>query len=526
MDLLKPSYASGYAKNASQSAHPNLWDGLVGAWMPSLGVTGDTLRDVSGNGNHGTLTNMDAASDWVATSKGLALDFDGSNDYVPCSRKINPKITGDLTFAVWANFERVSGVQGIMSTISASGNNGQQLEFGRTAGRFVWLQDGTTLDAISTESFSTGDHFVAITRTKVINNWQITFFIDNKPADQHVTSKNPAANGGLGNFTIGRPGDYNGQYFDGIVHSSVVYNRALSPQEIKQLYVDSLAPFRTKKRTVVRVPAAIPAATKVGSIKKPTTIIKPSYQAGYARNASESENPNLWDGLVGAWMPSLGVTGGTLRDVSGNGNHGTLYNMDAPTDWVATSKGLALDFDGFDDYVDCGRPSMGVGKLTVNAWIKLNAGNIFQHLVDSSSNSWHLALLNNNKPYFYNGATLHTLTETLSTNTWYMITGVQGSTLDLHVNGVLSQSISSNVNLTTNNIHIGRWQNGGRNFNGRMANISIYNRALSPTEIKQLYVDSLAPFRKKQRVSVAVPGAVTPTTAYHPLRSLAHPLEQ
>jgi hypothetical protein len=225
-------------------------------------------------------------------------------------------------------------------------------------------------------------------------------------------------------------------------------------------------------------------------------------------------------------MPSLGVTGETLRDVSGNGNHGTLTNMDAATDWVATSKGLALDFDGFDDYVDCGRPSMGVGKLTVNAWIKLNAGNIFQHLVDSSSNSWHLALLNNNKPYFYNGATLHTLTETLSTNTWYMITGVQGSTLDLHVNGVLSQSISSNVNLTTNNIHIGRWQNGGRNFNGRMANISVYNRALSPTEIKQLYVDSLAPFRKKQRVSVAVPGAVTPTTAYHPLRSLAHPLEQ
>ena len=246
----KPSYKAGYAKSADESASPHLWNGLVGAWMPSLGVTGETLRDVSGNENHGTLTNMDAATDWVATSKGLALDFDGSNDYVPCSRKINPKITGDLTFAVWANFERVSGVQGIMSTISASGNNGQQLEFGRTAGKFMWLQDGTTLDAISTESFSTGDHFVAITRTKVINNWQITFFIDNKPADQHVTSKNPAANGGLGNFTIGRPGDYNGQYFDGIVHSSVVYNRALSPSEIKQLYVDSLAPFRRKAKPI------------------------------------------------------------------------------------------------------------------------------------------------------------------------------------------------------------------------------------------------------------------------------------
>jgi hypothetical protein len=62
--------------------------------------------------------------------------------------------------------------------------------------------------------------------------------------------------------------------------------------------------------------------------------------------------------------------------------------------------------------------------------------------------------------------------------------------------------------------------------NACISNTSIYNRALSPSEIKQLYVDSLAPFRRKQRVSVAVPAAVAPSATYHPLRSLAHPLEQ
>lgn len=194
------------------------------------------------------------------------------------------------------------------------------------------------------------------------------------------------------------------------------------------------------------------------------------------------------DGLVlcldAANQRSYPKSGATWSDLSGNGNHGALQNMENNFD--AGNKG-SLTFDGSNEYVDCGYPSISVGKLTVNAWIKLNAGNIFQHLVDSSSNSWHLALLNNNKPYFYNGATLHTLTETLSTNTWYMITGVQGSTLDLHVNGVLSQSISSNVNLTTNNIHIGRWQNGGRNFNGKMSNISIYNRALTADEVRRNY---------------------------------------
>ena len=65
-----PSYKQGFARCAAESDKPDLWTGLPGLWMPSLGVTGDTLRDISGYGNHGTLTNMDPATDWVMTEKG------------------------------------------------------------------------------------------------------------------------------------------------------------------------------------------------------------------------------------------------------------------------------------------------------------------------------------------------------------------------------------------------------------------------------------------------------------------------
>lgn len=57
-------------------------------WCPSLDTAGNgttTLTDLSASGYNGTLTNMDAATDWVAdTDSGgvRALDFDGSNDYV------------------------------------------------------------------------------------------------------------------------------------------------------------------------------------------------------------------------------------------------------------------------------------------------------------------------------------------------------------------------------------------------------------------------------------------------------------
>jgi hypothetical protein len=144
-----------------------------------------------------------------------------------------------------------------------------------------------------------------------------------------------------------------------------------------------------------------------------------------------------------------------------------------------------LKFDGIDDYVNGGNPSIATGKITVNAWVKINAGSLYQHIVDSSSNSWHLAILNDNRPYFWNGSTYHTNATPLNVGQWYMLTGVQGTTLDIYINGILSQSISTNVNVTTNNINLGRYQSGGRQLNGNIAHVSIYNKVLTTQEIKQ-----------------------------------------
>ena len=68
------------------------------------------------------------------------------------------------------------------------------------------------------------------------------------------------------------------------------------------------------------------------------------------------EFSTLRQGLVGAWCPSLpnGGSGNMLPDVSGYGNHGSLVGM-SPDDWVSSQYGRALDFDGVNDYVNCGR---------------------------------------------------------------------------------------------------------------------------------------------------------------------------
>jgi hypothetical protein len=70
------------------NAFANLRQGLVGAWCPSLpnGGSGNTLPDVSGYNNHGSLVNM-GPEDWVSAQYGRALDFDGVNDHIVVSHQ-------------------------------------------------------------------------------------------------------------------------------------------------------------------------------------------------------------------------------------------------------------------------------------------------------------------------------------------------------------------------------------------------------------------------------------------------------
>ena len=59
-------------------AHPYS-QGLVRFFIFNEGL-GNTLFNLAPNGNDGTLTAMDAETDWVAGLNGWALDFDGIDD--------------------------------------------------------------------------------------------------------------------------------------------------------------------------------------------------------------------------------------------------------------------------------------------------------------------------------------------------------------------------------------------------------------------------------------------------------------
>ena len=179
-------------------------------------------------------------------------------------------------------------------------------------------------------------------------------------------------------------------------------------------------------------------------------------------------------------------SGTTWTDLSGNGNNGTLTNFSGSF-YDSANQG-SLIFDGNDDFAACGSVNFfGSGKVTTNAWVKLSGSKV-QHIIDSSSTTWHLAVLDDNRPYFWNGTTYHTDAPALSLNQWYMLTGVQGTTLDIYTNGVLQKSIATNANVATGNtISVGNFQGGSpsRYWNGNVATATLYNRALTAAEILQ-----------------------------------------
>lgn len=209
------------------------------------------------------------------------------------------------------------------------------------------------------------------------------------------------------------------------------------------------------------------------------------------------------------WLVALpGRTGGgTWFDISGNGNHGALTNMDPATDWVGTTRrgGYgALDFDGSNDYVRASLPAITV-PFTLCGWMRVSTLASIQRLAVctatasglSSYSIWvHVA-----GPTFYaqqyDGSTAGNAGSaiTASTNTWYWLCGVftSNSLRDIYIDGKFQGTNTVPVtSITANFCDIGSYENLGTRMTGQGDSIRVYNRALSASEIASLYIDECA----------------------------------
>lgn len=207
-------------------------------------------------------------------------------------------------------------------------------------------------------------------------------------------------------------------------------------------------------------------------------------------------NPVVWadlnDGLV-AYYPF----NGNANDESGNGNHGTVHGATLTEDQFENSNS-AYEFDGSNDYIEAPTDFTHT-KFTVGAWIKLKTHQCYAGIVDGYHNKWELVMdcqAGGKKLEFAqwksgNSYNDHRASSTLNTSQWYHVAVVIDNTSgSFYINGQFDSTFTMTASALTpvSKFIIGASLSGSAQyFNGNIDDIRIYNRALSESEIQQLY---------------------------------------
>lgn len=234
------------------------------------------------------------------------------------------------------------------------------------------------------------------------------------------------------------------------------------------------------------------------------------------------------EGLVGYW-PFDENTGTAAADLSPTGASGVLTN--GPL-WTEGKFSSGISFDGLNDFVRVSHRSPlnpGTSLWTVSAWVKTdaNVGTIVQK--GSSTADEYEFGISDGRAYFTlnaGGADLLATaagTSSINDGAWHHVVGVRSEerTALLYVDGIQEGSSSfsgSDTSIYANNaLIIGAHGNEAANpLAGTIDEVRVYNRALSSTEVQDMYTNAQDPPPTPTSTPSPTP-TVTPTPTPTPI---------
>ena len=415
----------------SVKINKSLSDGLV-LHLPMNEGSGSTVYDRSKNGNNGAIT----SATWVVDAeKGKCLSFDGVNDHVDIN-SVDFGLSTELTVSTEIKTDTSQVGRGFV--IKHTADYDWMLYFYASGFTFFFKDSAGTVEALDTSFIYYDDVFHTFTAT--FDGSTIKLFIDGV----EKASKTSAISNVRNASTNFRAGYGFGGYFKGVIRNVRVYNRGLSGDEVSALY-------------------------RLG------------------------ENKSLDDGLV-LDMPLNEGSGSTVFDKSKYSNNGTVNGATWTTD---AEVGECLSFDGLDDYIKVIHNStLNVEYATVSAWIKLSKNpatghneiisknwNILRFYIDGTKNFLHIHLSVSGSSTGLDGTTA------LENGKWYHVAFTfDGTTMRLYVNGNLDSAAdkSGTLDVNTADLLIGKFIDTSL-LNGVIKDMRIFSRALSESEINQLY---------------------------------------
>jgi concanavalin A-like lectin/glucanase superfamily protein/uncharacterized protein DUF2341 len=444
---------AGAASSEEQSPGPAAY------WSFDEGY-GSTVYDATNQGNNGTFGGT-SAPEWQTIDlckSGTCLLFDGTNDQISAG---DLDILDTITIEAWINPQSTAPGLGIISKRTSTENQGNwtlRFDSGGT-GKLefrVWDSSSDSDDTDSTSVINTNEWtHVAVSFDDSSN--ETNFYINGKHDRTHNITYDLADT--AENVLIGDDGQA-GEY-QGFIDEVKIYPYVRSAAEIKQ---DAMLP---------------------GTVE------------GSAASFGSPSTAHLNKGLVGYWKMDEASWDGSADEVidsSGNEFHGQAVGTTEPT--TATGKfGKGGEFDGIDNTVNLGNPTalQAFDTITLSAWVNTDIADSSNYIfISKDSDAYYLAITNGNVRFRSLDLSSDTTTgeTTLSTDTWYHLAATyDGKTVKVYVNGEIDDTEVSSGSMSdgSNDVQIGSFTGTGNFFNGTIDEVRIYNRALSPQEIKDLY---------------------------------------
>lgn len=269
-------------------------------------------------------------------------------------------------------------------------------------------------------------------------------------------------------------------------------------------------------------------------------LVAPNPGLVYSLNGVYQQHPR-YRGILGHWLCT--ERGGTLFDWSGRGNHGTLVNADVDSFWGTRTQESSIAFDGTNDYINLGDRIRPTTEITISAWVyntdhgtgadqdiivrtgTTNTGNwAFEFNEAADPRPLFLSVGDNAKWVEATDADVSAL------NIWKHLCAVykNGTGGSIYLNGQVKGTAGGSQNLGTAvmDLHMGGRPTGGDVMEGSLADIRIYDRALTAREVMSLYETPYLEFqwafqqlmRRRDAFVAPAPGGLSIPVAQHGYR--------
>ncbi len=494
---------------------------IMNMYLPFEGGDSNAYKDMSGNNNHASFdaeyTNPTWSSNGGHDGHG-AYTFDG-NDFLVAG-DILP-ISGSYTKSAWIN-------------ISANSDN--NIISGTSTGltHMLTVSDDSVLFASHHTSFRFAEdseklnhntwYFVAVSFDYASKT--MCLYKNGVEVDRTILS-DPYLDLTDGEVLIGAVA--RAYEFNGNIDDPRIYNYALSGEQINALYQSGslIVPQETASGDVWQSTATPFSIESIGdtvnsaklsigmpqlsnatlTLKNSINPLLDSIICDYTSNIHVTNTAVNWyrndSSIMSLYLPFEGGDSANLYDVSGSDSYVTLASsIENRPNWEPNSGfdgNGAFDFDG-NDYINAGAVFPDSSSYTKVAWINYSEAGYNNIISGSVIGESHWFRVNGDSTLI---AGHHTSIREITSpgkllpNTWYFVAlsyDLSSREIILYVNG--TEVTRATVNyiyrmVQDSSVFVGSFAgDNSYSFHGTLDDVRIYNRALSPEQINQLYTSS------------------------------------